>query len=221
MAAEERNKEIEWLMESIKRSNARRNGTISWIILFSIISFAIGAFLLFYYGSEGSQAVPVFFAIGLLLLLYALTNYVFTKKIARAETPRQLLAAHDRMWIALAVFFVVIMSGVAFLNGGDLISSTCLVLAIVLIVFAAWQAMHMKLRLWVAIFMLPVVGVLLYFSRIGLLEGLPLLLLMIAVFRGDNSAFGSGYGEDKEEDQSIQQEIKRLRELVKESQGNA
>jgi hypothetical protein len=44
---------------------------------------------------------------------------------------------------------------------------------------------------------------------------------MIAVFRGDNSAFGSGYGEDKEEDQSIQQEIKRLRELVKESQGNA
>lgn len=104
MEAEERNKEIDWLMESIKRSNAKRNGTISWIILLSIIPFAIGAFLLFYNGTEGSRAVPVFFAIGLLLLLYALTNYVFTKKIARAETPQQLLAAHDRMWIALSVF---------------------------------------------------------------------------------------------------------------------
>ena len=221
MEAEERKKEIDWLMESIKRSNAKRNGTISWIILLSIIPFAIGAFFLFYNGSEGSRAVPVFFAIGLLLLLYALTNYVFTKKIARAETPQQLLAAHDRMWIALSVFFVVIMSGVAFLNGGDLISSACLVLAILLILIAAWLANHMKLRLWVAIFMLPVVGALLYFSRMGLLEGLPLLLLMLAVFRGDNSVFGGGYGEDKEEDQSIQQEIKQLRALMNESQGNA
>lgn len=216
MTEEERNKEIEWLMGSIQRSAARERG-MTFTLLFMSVSFIVFGFVVMFFfdGANDYKVAPYVLLMGGVFLLSALISYVSHKRMVRAETPRALLATHDRMWIIqsaiLMVFFVVL----AVVTHGGFVSKACLILSGVLLVIAGWLAMQHRLRLWVGILLLLVESVLLYFSGVGLLMGLPLLLVMLSIMKGEKSLFGGKESEGLDEED--EQDFRRLRELIKES----
>jgi hypothetical protein len=57
---------------------------------------------------------------------------------------------------------------------------------------------------------------LLYFSGVGLLMGLPLLLVMLSIMKGEKSLFAGKESEGLDEED--EQDFRRLRELVDESE---
>ncbi len=221
MTEEERNREIEWLMGSIKRSIARNYGKIKWLIILSVLPFAFGTYLLFDSYDNSYEGVSLFFTIGAGLLLLGLFEIIYGRKMARAETPQELLAIYDRKWILESVLLLAFIVGLVLLDNSTLVSKTCKVLAVVLLLIANWLAMNQKLRLWVAMMLLIAESALLYFSGLDLLEGIGFLIVMLSVFKGEK-LFGAGLGgEDGDEAAESKQEIKQLRALLKESEGNA
>jgi hypothetical protein len=217
MTAEERDKEIEWLMGSIKRSAAGGHSMTFTNIFISVLFIAFGIFALFFFDrGEDYSVAPLLLLMGGVFLLSALISYVSHKRIAHAETPRGLLAAHDRMWVIQSVILMVGIIAFAVFNKGSYLSKACLLLSGLLLVIAGWLAMQQKLRLWVGIALLMAFSALLYFSRIGLLVGLPLLFLMLSIIKGEKSLF---MGKESEGlDENDEQNFRRLRELVKESE---
>ncbi|MBQ1745894.1 MAG: hypothetical protein II043_01270 [Muribaculaceae bacterium] len=216
MTEEERNKEIEWLMGSIKRSAAGGRGMTFTLLFMSIIIIAFGILSIFFFKDDEGHIISLcIVALGGVFLLSGLISYFSHKIMAHAETPRELLAAHDRMWkiqsAILMVFFVVL----AVVTHG-VVSKACLILSGVLLVIAGWLAMQHRLRLWVGIFLLLVESVLLYFSGVGLLMGLPLLLVMLSIMKGEKSLFAGKESEGLDEED--EQDFRRLRELVEESE---
>ena len=221
MTEEERNKEIEWLMGSIKRSIARNYGKIKWLFILSVLPFAFGTYLLFDSYDNGYEGASLFFTIGAGLLLLGLFEIIYGRKMARAETPQELLAIYDKKWILESVLLLAFIVGLVLLDNSTLVSKTCKVLAVVLFLIANWLAMNQKLRLWVAMMLLIAESALLYFSGLDLLEGICFLIVMLSVFKGEK-LFGAGLGgEDGDEAAESKQEIKQLRALLKESEGNA
>ena len=216
MTEEERNNEIEWLMGSIKRSAAGGRGMTFTLLFMSIIIIAFGILSIFFFKDDDGHIISLcIVALGGVFFLSGLISYFSHKIMAHAETPRELLAAHDRMWkiqsAILMVFFVVL----AVVTHG-VVSKACLILSGVLLVIAGWLAMQHRLRLWVGIFLLLVESVLLYFSGVGLLMGLPLLLVMLSIMKGDKSLFAGKESEGLDEED--EQDFRRLRELVEESE---
>jgi hypothetical protein len=57
---------------------------------------------------------------------------------------------------------------------------------------------------------------LLYFSGVGVLVGLPLLLVMLSIIKGEKTLFTGKESEGLDEED--EQDFKRLRKLVKESE---
>ena len=216
MTAEERNKEIEWLMGSIQRSAIGGRSTTYMLLFLSIILIAFGLFMMFFSGGfNDDTGAPLLLLMGGMLLLVTLISYVSNKRIAHAETPRELLATHDRMLIIQSTIFMVIIAVMSVVSPGGFVSKACLILSGVLLVITGWLAMQQRLRLWVGIILLIVESVLLYFSQVGLLVELSLLIAMLSIMRGEKSLFTSKESEGLDEED--QQDIKRLRELVKES----
>ena len=216
MTEEERNNEIEWLMGSIKRSAAGGRGMTFTLLFMSIIIIAFGILSIFFFKDDDGHIISLcIVALGGVFLLSGLISYFSHKIMAHAETPRELLAAHDRMWkiqsAILMVFFVVL----AVVTHG-VVSKACLILSGVLLVIAGWLAMQHRLRLWVGIFLLLVESVLLYFSGVGLLMGLPLLLVMLSIMKGEKSLFAGKESEGLDDED--EQDFRRLRELVEESE---
>lgn len=216
MTEEERNKEIEWLMGSIKRSAAGGRGMTFTLLFMSIIIIAFGILSIFFFKDDDGHIISLcIVALGGVFLLSGLISYFSHKIMAHAETPRELLAAHDRMWkiqsAILMVFFVVL----AVVTHG-VVSKACLILSGVLLVIAGWLAMQHRLRLWVGILLLLVESALLYFSGVGLLMGLPLLLVMLSIMKGEKSLFAGKESEGLDEED--EQDFRRLRELVEESE---
>ena len=216
MTEEERNNEIEWLMGSIKRSAAGGRGMTFTLLFMSIIIIAFGLLSIFFFKDDDGHIISLcIVALGGVFLLSGLISYFSHKIMAHAETPRELLAAHDRMWkiqsAILMVFFVVL----AVVTHG-VVSKACLILSGVLLVIAGWLAMQHRLRLWVGIFLLLVESVLLYFSGVGLLMGLPLLLVMLSIMKGEKSLFAGKESEGLDDED--EQDFRRLRELVEESE---
>jgi hypothetical protein len=217
MTAEERNKEIEWLMGSIKRSAAGGHGMTFTFVFIAVLFIAFGIFALFFFDrGEDYTVSPFLLLMGGVFLLSALISYVSNKRIACAETPGELLATHDRMWIIQSVFLIVGIVVLAVLTKGNLLSKTCLVLSGLLLVIAGWLAMQQRLRLWVGIALLIAESALLYFSGISLLVSLSLLLVMLSIIKGEKSLFASKESEGL--DENDEQNFRRLRELVKESE---
>ena len=221
MTEEERNKEIEWLMGSIQRSIARNYGKHKWLIILSVLPFAIGTYLLFVSYENGYEGASLFFTIGAVLLLLGLFEIIYGRKMARTETPRELLAIYDRKWILESVLLLAFIVGLVLLDNSNLVSKTCKVLAVVLFLMTNWLVMNQKLRLWVAMMLLIAESALLYFSGLDLLEGIGILIVMLSVIKGEK-LFGAGLeGEDGDEDAEFKREIRQLRALVKESESNA
>ncbi len=217
MTAEERNKEIEWLMGSIKRSAAGGQGMTFTFVFIAVLFIAFGIFALFFFDrGEDYTVSPFLLLMGGVFLLSALISYVSNKRIACAETPGELLATHDRMWIIQSVFLIVGIVVLAVLTKGNLLSKTCLVLSGLLLVIAGWLAMQQRLRLWVGIALLIAESALLYFSGISLLVSLSLLIVMLSIIKGEKSLFASKESEGL--DENDEQSFRRLRELVKESE---
>ena len=217
MTAEERNKEIEWLMGSIKRSAAGGRGMTFTLVFIAVLFIAFGIFALFFFDrGEDYTVSPFLLLMGGVFLLSALISYVSNKRIACAETPGELLATHDRMWIIQSVFLIVGIVVLAVLTKGNLLSKTCLVLSGLLLVIAGWLAMQQRLRLWVGIALLIAESALLYFSGISLLVSLSLLIVMLSIIKGEKSLFASKESEGL--DENDEQNFRRLRELVKESE---
>ena len=76
--------------------------------------------------------------------------------------------------------------------------------------------MQQRLRLWVGIALLIAESALLYFSGISLLVSLSLLIVMLSIIKGEKSLF---MGKESEGlDENDEQNFRRLRELVKESE---
>lgn len=215
MTEEERNKEIEWLMGSIKRS-ATRERNMTFTNLFVSVLFIGFGLAMFFFDGENDVIAIFMLLMGGVFLLSALFSYVSHKRIAHAETPRELLGIHDKMWIIQSAIYMIIVVVLAFLEKGNLWSKTCLFLSGVLLVIAGWLAMQQKMRLWVGIFLLIVESVLLYFSGISIFVGLSLLIVMLSIILGEKSLFAVKESEGL--DETDEQDIKRLRELVKESE---
>lgn len=217
MTEEERNKEIEWLMGSIQRSAAGGRGMIFSFLFVSIIFIAFGFFMMFFFDDDDGSMISLYIvAIGGLFLLLALISSVTSKRMTHAETPRELLAVHDRMWkIQLAIFMVFFAVMTVFINGG-FVSKACFILSGILLAIAGWLAMQQRLRLWVGIILLIVESVLLYFSGVGLLVGLPLLFGMLSMIKGEKTLFANKDSEGLDEED--EQDFRRLREQVKESE---
>ena len=217
MTAEERDREIEWLMESIKRSAAGGHGMTFTLIFVSVAFISFGIFALFFFDRDNDYMIAPFLLImGGAFLLSALFSYVSNKRITVAKTPRELLAAHDRMWVIQSAFLMVGIVVFAVLNKGNFLSKTCLVFSGLLLVAAGWLAMQQRLRLWVGIALLMAESALLYFSGVGLLVGLPLLLVMLSIIKGEKTLFAAKESEGLDENDEL--DIRRLRELVKESE---
>ena len=217
MTEEERDKEIEWLMGSIQRSAARGRGMTIMLLSVSIILIAFGLIMMFFFGGANDFTVaPLMLLLGGVFLLSALISYVSHKRMARAETPQELLAAHDRMWKIQSTIFMVIVVVMAVVSRGGFVSKACLILSGVLLILAGWLAMQQRLRLWVGIILLIVESVLLYFSGVGLLLELTLLIVMLSIMKGEKTLFASKDSEGLDEED--EQDFKRLRELVKESE---
>lgn len=219
VTVEERNREIEWLMGSIKRSAAAggRGMTFSLMVLLSVLFIAFGLYAMFFFdGDNDFMPAPLMLILGGVSLLGARLSYVSHKRIAHAETPQELLGIHDKMWIIQSAFYMVIIVGVAILEKGNLWSKTCLILSGVLLIIAGWLANQQRLRLWVGIVLLIAESVLFYFSGFGIIEGFAFLLMMLSVIQGKKTLFTNKESEGLDEGDA--QDIKRLRELVKESQ---
>lgn len=217
MTAEERNKEIEWLMGSIKRSAAGGQGMTFTFVFIAVLFIAFGIFALFFFDrGEDYTVLPFLLLMGGVFLLSALISYVSNKRIACAETPGELLATHDRMWIIQSVFLIVGIVVLAVLTKGNLLSKTCLVLSGLLLVIAGWLAMQQRLRLWVGIALLIAESALLYFSGISLLVSLSLLIVMLSIIKGEKSLFANKECEGL--DEYDEPNFRRLRELVKENE---
>ena len=216
MTEEERNKEIEWLMGSIKRSAARGRNMTFMFIFVSIIFIAFGFFLMFFFND--AQGAPLMLAMGGAFLLSALISHVSHKKITQAETPQELLAVHDRMMIIQAALWMVLIVACAVLNKGSFVSKICFVLSGVLLLIAGWLSMQQRLRLWAAIGLLIAESAFLYFSGVGLLVGLPLLLVMLSIMKGEKTLFASKDSEGLDEED--EQDFKHLRKLLKESESS-
>lgn len=214
MTEEERNKEIEWLMGSIQRS-AAGGSTMTFMSLFlSIILIAFGIFMMFFF--EDAEGALLVFPLGGVLLFSALISLVTNKKIAQAKTPQELLAVHDRMMIIQAALWMVFIVALAIMNKGSFVSKICFVISGALLILAGWLAMQQKLRLWVAIGLLIAESALLYFSGVGLLVGLPLLLVMLSIMKGEKTLFASKDSEGLDEEDEL--DFRRLRKLVEESE---
>ena len=214
MTEEERNKEIEWLMGSIQRS-AAGGSTMTFMSLFlSIILIAFGFFMMFFF--EDAEGALLVFPLGGVLLFSALISLVTNKKIAQAKTPKELLAVHDRMMIIQAALWMVFIVALAIMNKGSFVSKICFVISGALLILAGWLAMQQKLRLWVAIGLLIAESALLYFSGVGLLVGLPLLLVMLSIMKGEKTLFASKDSEGLDEEDEL--DFRRLRKLVEESE---
>ena len=215
MEQEERQKEIEWLMGSIKRSYAQGNGeAIFIIIVFALLAvFGVVLYILNYHDDEIRNTAPQ------LLLFFggfcavAVTDFVFRKKMARAESPQELLATHDRMWVLKAVLWTVLIGSLSFIMDGSLFSRICFVLGLVLLAVTNWLSMNNKLELLVGIALLLVESFLLYLSKIDILFGFSILLVMLSIIKGNRTLFTSNREENLDED--TEQEIKQLRELVR------
>ena len=216
MTEEERNQEIEWLMGSIKRSAARGRNMTFMFIFVSIIFIAFGFFLMFFFND--AQGAPLMLAMGGAFLLSALISHVSHKKITQAETPQELLAVHDRMMIIQAALWMVLIVACAVLNKGSFVSKICFVLSGVLLLIAGWLSMQQRLRLWAAIGLLIAESAFLYFSGVGLLVGLPLLLVMLSIMKGEKTLFASKDSEGLDEED--EQDFKHLRKLLKESESS-
>ena len=186
------------------------------LLFMSIIIIVFGILSIFFFKDDDGHIISLcIVALGGVFLLSGLISYFSHKIMAHAETPRELLAAHDRMWkiqsAILMVFFVVL----AVVTHG-VVSKACLILSGVLLVIAGWLAMQHRLRLWVGILLLLVESALLYFSGVGLLMGLPLLLVMLSIMKGEKSLFAGKESEGLDEED--EQDFRRLRELVEESE---
>ena len=214
MTAEERNKEIEWLMESIQRSGSMANSVTLLLFIISGISIAFGLLTLFLNSNDNSEILLLMFGFGGLFLIAALISHFFHKAIANAETPEKLLAAYDRMWIVQSALGIILVAGSAPLIEGNIFTKTCFALGMVLILLTGWLVLQRKLRLWVAVILLIVESVLLYFSKIGLLAGIPLLFVMLSIIKGEMSLSRNEEGEGL--DENDEKNIMRLRELLKE-----
>lgn len=217
MEQEERNKEIEWLMGSIQRSYAQ--GKAEAILLIVTILLAVIG-VIFYVLNFNNDEIG---GSALLLLLFlgaigaiALIEFVFRKKLTRVETPQRLLTLHDRMWVIKAILCSSIIVGVCFLENSSLLSKVCLVLGLILLAITNWLAMNNKLSTMLGIAFLIAESVLLYFSKVDLFLGFAVLIVMLSVVQGKKTLFTG----DKEDnlDEDIEQEIKQLRELLKESE---
>lgn len=186
-------------------------------VFIAVLFIAFGIFALFFFDrGEDYTVSPFLLLMGGVFLLSALISYVSNKRIACAETPEELLATHDRMWIIQSVFLIVGIVVLAVLTKGNLLSKTCLVLSGLLLVIAGWLAMQQRLRLWVGIALLIAESALLYFSGISLLVSLSLLIVMLSIIKGEKSLFASKESEGL--DENDEQNFRRLRELVKESE---
>lgn len=220
MTEEERNKEIEWLMGGIKRSAAGGRGmTFSLMVLLSVLLIAFGFYAMFFFDGENDfMPAPLMLLLGGVSLLEVLLHYVYQKRMVHAETPQELLGIHDKMWIIRSAFYMVLVVGLAFLEKGDLWSKTCLILSGVLLLIAGWLANQQRLRLWVGVVLLIAESVLFYFSGFGIIEGFALLLMVLSIIQGKKSLFTEKQSEGL--DEGDERDIKRLRELVKESQSH-
>lgn len=218
MTEEERNKEIEWLMGSIKRSAAGGSNMNFMFLFISVILIAFGFIMMFFFDDAKVNVSPLVFLLGGSFLISALFTHISHKRIARADTPQELIAAHDRMWIILSVIIMVCIVIMAVLYKGNFLSKTCLVLSGLLPVVAGWLSMQQRLRLWVGIALLFAEGLLLYFSGIDLIVVISLLLVMLSIIKGEKSLFTNKESEGL--DEGDEQDFKRLRELVKESESS-
>ena len=216
MTEEERNKAIEWLLGSIQRSAAGGSNTNFVFLFLSIILIAFGFFMMFFF--EDAEGALILFTLGGVLLFSTLIGHVTNKKIAQADTPQGLLAVHDRMMIFQAVVFMVVIVGCAILDKGSFVSKICFVLSGVLLLIAGWLSMQQRLRLWAAIGLLIAECAFLYFSGVGLLVGLPLLLVMLSIMKGEKTLFASKDSEGLDEED--EQDFKHLRKLLKESESS-
>lgn len=218
MEKEEREKEIEWLMGSIKRSYAQGNGeTILLMILFALlVVFGAIFYALNYYDDEvrGSALQLLLFFGGFCAI--SVIDFVFRKKMAHADTPQELLATHDRMWVVKAVLWIILIGSLAFLIEGSFFSRICFVAALVLLAITNWLSMNNKLELLIGIALLLVESVLLYLSKIDILFGFSILLVMLSVIKGKKTLFTSNREDNLDED--TEQEIRQLRELLKEGE---
>ena len=207
-------------MGSIKRSAAGGRGmTFSLMVLFSVLFIAFGLYTMFFFdGDNDFMPAPLMLIFGGVWLLGGLFLYVYQKRMVHAETPQELLGLHDKMWIVQSAFYMVIVVGLAFLEKGDLWSKTCLILSGVLLLIAGWLANQQRLRLWVGIVLLIAESVLFYFSGFGIIEGFALLLVVLSIIQGKKSLFTQKQSEGL--DEGDERNIKRLRELVKESQSH-
>lgn len=217
MTEEERNKEIEWLMGSIKRSAAGGRSMNFMLLFMSIILIGFGFVAMFIF-DDANVITPLLLVMGGAFLISALFTHISHKRIVRADTPQELIAAHDRMWIIQSVIIMVGIVVMAILDKGNFLSKTCLVLSGLLLVVAGWLAMQQRLRLWVGIALLFAEGLLLYFSGIDLIVVISLLLVMLSIIKGEKSLFTNKESEGL--DEGDEQDFKRLRELVKESESS-
>ena len=134
MTEEERNKEIEWLMGSIKESYAEKKD--SFVI--GITSVAFADIVQYIMSHRDIASILWEVLIGVFILVLILLSWLGTKKISRAATPGELLAIHDRIRIydlsLLLVFFVV---GLFIPTMSTFIK--CLILLLLLLrVFSRW-----------------------------------------------------------------------------------
>ena len=187
------------------------------LLFMSIIIIISGLLSIFFFKDDDGFIISLYIvALGGVFLLSGLISYFSHKIMAHAETPRELLAAHDRMWKIQSAIFMVMIIVLAVFHNGNFVSRASIILSGVLLLIAGWLAMQQRLRLWVGIALLFAEGALLYFSGIGLLLGLTLLLMMLTIIKGDKSLFA---GEESEGlDEGDEQDFRRLRELVEESE---
>ena len=125
MTSEERNKEIEWLMGSLKRSVATGKSTIIWTLLLSVVFIALGIVFSFILNDDHDIAPFMFFGLGGILLIFAFINNYYNKKMANAETPEELLAAHDRLWIIQSALILIGGLCLVFFKDGSLFNKAC------------------------------------------------------------------------------------------------
>ena len=120
------------------------------------------------------------------------------------------------MWILQSAIFMAFVVVMAVFGDGGFVSKACIILSGLLLILAGWLAMQQRLRLWVGIILLIVESVLLYFSGVGLLMGLTLLMVMLSIMKGEKSLFANKDSEGLDEED--EQDFRRLRKLVEESE---
>ena len=224
MEQEEIKKEIEWLMGSIKRSYAYGKAEAIFMFIFFVLIAVIGIlFSVFVYDGDSSSIPKEDASAGADLMILGgacilfISNFILRWKMARVETPQELLATHDRMWIIATVLWIAFIGSSFFFLQGTLLTKTCFVLGMVLLAISNWLAMNNKLSLSMGIIFILIEAVLLYFSNIDLLAGLFLLMMMVSIVQGKRTMFTGDGDSEGSIDEDTEQEIKQLRELVKKS----